>query len=133
MTLHETCTTILMGIWPLADLNSVWMELGVQSAKISGQKKMLQLLVIKWDTQDLVMLIHYLSHTLYTCESLGALVGNQRFRDSGADSLISQHLNCNGTEDHLRQCIGPVGPTNTTLVSRCEDVLLNVYVVCQGR
>lgn len=134
MNFHKWTTTItLMGIWPLAELNSAWMGFGDLSVKTFGQKLMRQLLVTRWAIQDMVCSNVYCQFGLSQKFLLGALVGNQKFTDSEAVALIHQNLNCAGTENRLSECIGPLETPDASLVSGCRDVLRSAYVVCQGK
>ena len=57
-------------------------------------------------------------------------MGNQTFSVTNTSrySLVQQHFNCMGTENHLSEC--PVSPPESQ--SRCLDVLRSAYIVCQG-
>lgn len=59
---------------------------------------------------------------------IGALTDSQRFGVTGdMHVFIQMNLNCNGSENHLRDCIS-LPPDS----ARCVDIGRSAYVVCQG-
>ena len=72
-----------------------------------------------------VLFVH---NYVYTHFCIGALAGEQKFSIAGG-TTFAQDLNCNGMEDHLRDC--PRLPLNGSLTA-CSDPLRSAYIVCQG-
>ena len=60
---------------------------------------------------------------------IGALAGEQKFSIAGG-TTFAKDLNCNGMEDHLRDC--PRLPLNDGSLTPCSDPLRSAYIVCQG-
>ena len=57
-------------------------------------------------------------------------MGSQSFAvTEGMQQLIQKTFNCNGTEDHLRNC--SFEQRNGT-ISSCEAIERSAYIVCQG-